>query len=171
MMWTLFLLLLTAAGIYWAIQQKPRGTPPATEPPRIDNELESARRRLAEIMSTCEQNHAEAVHSLLWLAGSDGTVSRQELRIIISFCERQGTSIEKGWGRALDRLNSGLNISTTGGESGALSNIEALRDRPLPYRIAYAGAAEAIAAANKTSNAAKRRLVAAAHALTEHVTS
>lgn len=165
---TLFVFAIIIGGVIYGIFRSPRAaaTKPQPEKP-LSDPLKEARDRLLKIMTICQVDHDEATSSLLWLAGSDGTVSRQELRIIIGFCERQGAPVEKTWGKALEFLNSGLNISVTGGEKGAAANIAALRDKPMSYRIAFVGAVEAIIAANKTSNAAKRRLADSARALVD----
>jgi len=157
------------AVLYGIFQSKPTqqdgGRPPPPQP--LSAPLKTAHERLSKILADCQADHHEAASALLWLAGSDGTVSRQELRIIIGFCERQGARVEKSWGSALDFLNSGLNISVTGGEGGAMANITDLRSKPMSYRIAFVGAVEAIIAANKTSNSAKRRLADAARMLVD----
>lgn len=160
--------LIIAGIIYFAWKQfvqpgmkEGMGTPP---PPR-DNPLQGPLRDLTEAMNKCTAQHDEAVSSLIFMAASDGTVSRQELRIIIGFCERQGTVLGKAWVGACDHLNAGLKLSITGGESGARDNIAALSAKPVGYRAAFLGAAEAIVASNKTTNAAKRRLLEQARGL------
>lgn len=166
-MWILLLVVIIAAiYIYYTYTSNSLPEQPATSR-GISKEIEIAQRRLTEIMDTCTKDHPEAVHALTWMSGSDGTVSRQELRIIIGFCERQGAPIRTGWQSVIDYLNSGLSLSTTGGETGAKENIAALSSKPITYRAAFLGAAEAILAANKTTNAAKRRLVESARKLIE----
>jgi hypothetical protein len=116
-------------------------------------------------MEKCQEAHKEAVLALAWMAPADGIISRQELRIIINFCINQGVHAEQSELQAIEELNKGLNMKTTGGESAALENIKSLMTRPLTYRAAFLGAAEAIAAANKTVNASKKRALNAAREL------
>lgn len=133
--------------------------------PDPNSPLQKALHAMGNAMEKCIADHENAVNALTFMAASDGKVSRQELRIIIGFCERMGTQVGKQWEDACEYLNSGLTISVKGGLSGAEENIAALKDRAINYRAAFLGAAEAIVASNRTSNISKRKLLDQARAL------
>lgn len=165
----LMLVAIAAVILYFGYSQTKRqpSTPEQNTGRGQNNEIALAKQQLAEIMDACTAAHPEAVHALIFIAGSDGTVSRQELRVIIGFCERQGATIKLGWKSVLDYLNAGLQLSITGGEAGAKENIASLSAKPMAYRAAFLGAAEAILAANSTTNKSKRNLVEQARKLIE----
>jgi hypothetical protein len=156
------LLVLIAGGavlIYYIVRaQSSSGPKPAAAPPK-DTPLQIALKQLTSIIDACQESHPHATPALLFIAASDGTVSRQELRIIIGFCERQGSIFSADWSAACEHLNAGININVTGGEAGARDNIADIADKPVKYRAAFLGAAEAIVACNRTTNATKQRLI------------
>lgn len=163
------LLLLVVIGViaYLMIPGGKKQAPQQPDNKPIPNRLQSVADMLSKVISDCESGHPDAFPALAWMAASDGTVSRQELRILIGFCERQGTSIEASWKDALEHLNSGMKMSVGGGEKEATGHISALAEMPINYRAAFLGAAEALAASNRTSSAAKNRILEAARKIIE----
>lgn len=164
-MFLIVVAIVIVGVILWKINSKPSNENLLSNDSVQGNEkalspaLQQALDNLTLIMNKCQVEHELAVLILTWLAASDGTVSRVELRIIIDFCQNQGTVIDNKLISSLDRLNSGLNISVTGKESSIFENIEALKDKPLNYRENFLGAAVAICSSNKTINAAKKRVL------------
>lgn len=163
----LLLLVIIGAIAYLMIPSSKKQTPKQPDSKPITNRLQSAANTLSKVISDCQSSHPDAFPALAWMAASDGTVSRQELRILIGFCERQGTSIEATWKDALEHLNSGMKMSAGGSEKGSIEHISALAKMPINYRAAFLGAAEALAASNRTSNAAKNRILEAARKIIE----
>ena len=131
----------------------------------LSSDLKNSLEQLQRVMNKCQQEHEHAVCALIWLASSDGTISRQEFRVMISFCTRQGTQIEKLDLNSIDKLNSGLNMKISGGENAAIENIAMLKIKSIQYRAAFLGATEAICSANKTINSSKKRFQQAARDL------
>lgn len=133
-----------------------------SEPEKNEN---TALLGLQKVMETCQTDHKHASLALTWLASSDGVISQQELRIIVNFCETQGSHFNKSDLKSIDRLNAGLNMKVTGGEVGALENLAEIRSRDIQYRAAVVAAVDAICLANKTINASKKRFQQAAREL------
>lgn len=156
------LVLIAGGGVliyYIARAQSSSDHPPSVVPQPKDTPLQQALKQLTAIIEACQTDHPHATPALLFMAASDGTVSRQELRIILGFCERQGSVFSSDWSDACEHLNAGININVTGGEAGARDNIADLTDKPVKYRAAFLGAAEAIVACNRTTNTTKQRLI------------
>lgn len=162
-----FIIVVIAAIAIWiyfqfsSVNTESRSNSQSGISPSLQNSLE----KLQRAMGKCQQEHEAATLALTWLASSDGTISRQELRIIVNFCINQGTEIPSSDLAAIDNLNSGLNMKITGGENAALENMAELKSKPMHYRAAFLGATEAICAANKTVNASKKRFLQAAREL------
>lgn len=135
--------------------KKPATTSIAAESESADPLLE-ARRVLKAAMDKCQNDHEAAYQALLWLAGSDGTISKQEARNVLRFCERQATELPAGTYDALEYLNNGMQISTGRTSKEALADLATLADKPIAYRTAFIGAAHAICGGNKRISKAKQ---------------
>lgn len=120
---------------------------------------------LEAAIAQCHDEHPHAAAALFFMAGSDGSISRNELRIILGFCERQGTAIGGEWQTAQDHVNAGIKIQTTDNPASVEQHIAALAAKPIAYRAAFLGAIEAINASSKTSSPTKRRILERAQAL------
>ena len=142
--------IVVIAVILWKVNSKsnndnqPSGNSNQNNSQALPLTLQKSLEDLKLIMDKCQAEHELAVLILTWLAASDGTVSRAELRIIIDFCKNQGTVIENSLISSLDRLNSGLNISVSGKEASVVENIEMLREKSMSYKANFLGAAVAI---------------------------
>lgn len=152
--WVAFVLLRRSDAATDTTTAAPSGAPKA-----ISSEIQDALEALGKLCDTCKAAHDDAFHALVFIAASDGKVSRQEFRIILGFCERMGSDLGGRWPEVVEKLNDGITISIDAREATISEHIEALRNRPVPYRAAFLGAVEAIVASNRTSNATKRRLL------------
>lgn len=132
-----------------------------------DDEFKKAQHTIKAAMDACYADHEPAVHALLWLAGSDGTISKQEARNVFRFCEKQGTALPKGTYDALEYLNNGMHISTNHSLSEALSELATLTAKTIQYRAAFIGAAHAICGGNKRISKAKQDFLDSANRLVE----
>lgn len=165
MTFLLVVALVIVAVILWKINSKSSNESLLPADSAQSNEkflspaLQKALDSLTLIMNKCQAEHDLAVVILTWLAASDGTVSRAELRIIIDFCQNQGTVIDNNLISSLDRLNSGLNISVFGKEASVFEKMEELKEKPLNYRANFLGAVVAISSSNKTINVGKKRVL------------
>lgn len=165
--------LLIVAGLGWYLfrlfNMSDSSTNRAHEPQQQepDNEFEKAQRALKIAMDTCMTEHAPAMEALLWLAASDGTISKQEARNVFRFCERQGTALPDGIDAALDYLNNGINISTKRSPSEVTTDLATLSEKTIQYRAAFIGAAHAICGGNKRISKAKQDFLDRANRLVE----
>lgn len=154
------LLIIGAVALYLMhifkeADSKPPGNTSLIE--RMDDDpIREASRTLKAAMDKCSEDHESAYQALLWLAGSDGTISKQEARNVLRFCERQGTVLPAGTYEALEYLNNGMHISTKRSSSDALSDLAAMGEKTIQYRTAFIGAAHAICGGNKRISKAKQ---------------
>ncbi|MDP1925746.1 MAG: hypothetical protein Q8K57_13310 [Thiobacillus sp.] len=132
-----------------------------------DDPLKKASRTLEAAMHKCSEDHDFALQSLLWLAGTDGTISKQEARNVFRFCERQGTVLPAGTYEALEYLNNGMHISTEYSPSEALSALASMVEKPIQYRAAFIGAAHAICGGNKRISKVKQDFLDRTNVLVE----
>ncbi len=115
-----------------------------------------AQRVMQSAMDTCNAGHANAVQALLWLASSDGTVSKQEARNVFRFCEKQGSMLPAGLADALEHLNNGMSIRSSRTDSAVQNDLAEIAKRPIQYRAAFLGAAHAICGGNKRISKTKQ---------------
>lgn len=163
-----FIILLVLGGAVWAFIQiyKPKDSAPPIQQ-IVDDPLAEARRLLSSALDKCSQDHSSAAPTLLWLAATDGTISKQEARIIFRFCEQQGTTLPSGLSAALEYLNSGMAITAQGSESDVIENLSEIYKKPIPYRAAFIGAAHAICGSNKRISKVKQDFLDRANRLVE----
>lgn len=167
MQMALLIALILFAWIIWRMNQK-RDTEARSASPEADestNRLKQAEHALQAAIASCQENHPHAFKALAWLAASDGTVSKQELRLIFRFCEAQGTQINRDAHEAIDLLNTGLNMSVTGSEKDVHESLSELAGKPLAYKTSFFGAAHALCGTQKRLSQAKQRFLEKAEAL------
>lgn len=163
----IIILIAVVVVIYFKFMKSAH--PPQTSEPRTESawerELREAQQRLSAALSSCQRDHPEAADALCWLAGSDGTVSKQELRILFRFCQEQGTQIEKAAFKDIDNLNAGMSVKVRSTEAQAHQSIAALASKPAAYRLALYGAANKICGSQKRLSETKQRFLKAAEAI------
>lgn len=132
--------------------------PPTTHSVRevADDQIREAHRTLQAAMDVCNTDHPAASQALLWLAASDGTISKQEARNLFRFCEKQGSTLPAGTNDALDYLNNGMSIRTSRTDREVQNDLEEIGARPIQYRAAFLGAAHAICGGNKRISKTKQ---------------
>lgn len=162
--------LLAAGGIAWYISTLFKGDDsraPDIQQQPLDSEFEKAQRTMKAALDICNTEHEPAVQALLWLAGTDGTISKQEARNVFRFCERQGTALPDGTYAALEYLNNGMRLSAGFTPGDALSALVGLTAKPIPYRAAFIGAAHAICGGNKRISKVKQDFLDRADGIVE----
>jgi hypothetical protein len=171
MVTVVILLVIGALALYLTILFKKSDAPPMEQNSDTDNSdnthLREAQRTLTTAMGVCREQHRNAFDALLWLAASDGTISKQETRNLLRFCERHGTTLPDSTYDALEHLNSGVHISFQSSLSEALTDLAALAEKPIQYRAAFIGAAHAICGGNKRISKAKQDFLDRANTLVE----
>lgn len=169
---SIVLTLFAGAGI-WFLLRRAKDTRHHESSRGLIDEIEDDIRRerkehhaaLSAALSACQETHPSAVGALSWLAASDGTVSKQELRVIFRFCEEQGTPIAKAAYRAIDSLNAGMSMEVKATENDALNSISKLTDKPPAYKLAFYGATNKLCGSQKKLSQAKQRFLKSAEAL------
>jgi hypothetical protein len=155
--------LAIVAGIWFYMYIKSnnnRAETPMDETERnIQRALHQDRQILATALGACQTTHKDAVDALSWLAGADGTVSKQELRLIFRFCEAQGTAIDQAAYKAIDKLNAGLSMNIQSTEADAYRSIAALAGKSGAYKMAFYGAANKLCGSQKQQNRTKERFI------------
>ena len=156
-----FLVLLGGLGVLWLLLTygSPAASTDDVPDEVVDGEIKADRETLATALDACQTAHPEVADALSWLAAQDGTVSKQELRIIFQFCEAQGTAINERAYTALARLNSGVSMKVGITEAEALQSIAALASKPVAYRLAFYGAANRLCGSQKNISQAKQRFL------------
>lgn len=132
-----------------------------------DDPIKEAHRILQAAMHVCNTDHPSASQALLWLAASDGTISKQEARNLFRFCEKQGSTLPAGTHDALDYLNNGMSIRTSRTEREVQNDLADIGSKPIPYRAAFIGAAHAICGGNKRISKTKQDFLDQANRLVE----
>lgn len=132
-----------------------------------DDPIEEAHRTLQAAMDVCNTDHAAAAQALLWLAGTDGTISKQEARNLFRFCEKQGSALPNNTNDALEHLNNGMSIRTSRTEIEVEKDLAEIAVRPIQYRAAFLGAAHAICGGNKRISKVKQDFLDRANSLVE----
>lgn len=132
-----------------------------------DDPIREASRILKAAMDRCNEDHAAAVQALLWLAATDGTISKQEARNVFRFCEQQGSTMPPGTSDALEYLNNGMSITSRRTESEVANDLSEIAGRSISYRAAFIGAAHAICGGNKRISTVKRDFLDRANKLVE----
>lgn len=159
---TIVISLLIVFGLVWYVMhlfKAERAQPPRHTYHREQSEddpIREAHRTLQAAMDVCNTDHAAAAQALLWLAASDGTISKQEARNLFRFCEKQGSTLPTGTNDALDYLNNGMTIRTSRTEIEVEKDLAEIAGRPIQYRAAFLGAAHAICGGNKRISKAKQ---------------
>lgn len=160
---SLIFLILLAVIIWFFIRSQSSknlpGTPMDEAERNIQRALHQDRQILATALGACQTTHKDAVDALSWLAGADGTVSKQELRLIFRFCEAQGTAIDQAAYKAIDKLNAGLSMNIQSTEADAYRSIAALAGKPGAYKMAFYGAANKLCGSQKQQNRTKERFI------------
>ena len=166
------IIVVTVVAYFFVMKTRASGTNNAALNKEIeqiesewDKELRESQQHLGAALSACQKDHSLAADALCWLAAADGTVSKQELRVLLRFCEEQGTQINKAAFKAIDNLNAGMSMKVRTTESEAHQAITALSEKPAAYRLAFYGAANKIVGSQKRLSEAKRRFIEAASAI------
>lgn len=120
---------------------------------------ERAQQTLSDALGRCIKEHGHAVDALLWLAGSDGTVSKQEARNMFRFCENQGTSIDKEVYESLEHLNNGMSFKLEKSTPEVMDGVAELAKKEIRYRVAFIGAANAICGGSKRISQTKQKFL------------
>lgn len=165
--------IIAVVVFYFFIMKKTHGSTNQSSPDREiervendwDRELRESQQHLSTALSSCQNDHPQAADALCWLANSDGTVSKQELRILLRFCEEQGTRIDKAAFKAIDNLNAGMSMKVRTTETEAHQAVKTLAGKPAAYRLAFYGAANKICGPQKRISEAKQRFIKAAEAI------
>jgi len=166
--------IIAVAALYFYVVKKTTDTSRSNEAIRRafedtesewEKELRAAQQRLSAALASCQKDHPQAADALCWLAGSDGTVSKQELRILFRFCAEQGTQIDKAAYKDIDNLNAGMSVKVRTTERDAHQSIKALAEKPAAYRLAFYGAANKICGSQKRLSETKQRFIKAAEAI------
>jgi hypothetical protein len=131
--------------------------PPPPEP--TVTPYTSAKHAVHQGIQACQKAHPEATAALLWLANADGSISKQEVRLVFKFCEKFGVTISQDAYNGLDIAPPKDYLSTQGDIESACNLVNALRDKPMPYKVALHGTAHAMAGSNKTTSKAKQTLL------------
>jgi hypothetical protein len=157
-----------AVAVIYFLLKKNRTEPltqEASDESEWEKELRQAQERLNAALIACRQDHPEATESLCWLAGSDGTVSKQELRTVMRFCVEQGTNINQAAFKDIDKLNAGLRVDNSTTEAEAHSLIQKIASRPTGYRVAFFGVANKLCGNQKNISIKKQKFIKAASEL------
>lgn len=101
---------------------------------------------------------SDATSILLTAAQADGKISRDDLRIIVNFCNKHGADISKDWEQPLKHLNSGITMRADGDRTCPESFNE-LAGRPLLYLNALYGALCAMTLGAKRANPTADQLI------------
>lgn len=157
-MGTIIILLLIGMTVLYLIHlSQESDSKPARPVGRPDDgPIREAQRTLQAAIEVCNTDHAAAAQALLWLAGTDGTISKQEARNLFRFCEKQGSTLPAGTSEALEYLNSGMTIQSGRTEREVQNDLADIAARPIPYRAAFLGAAHAICGGNKRISKTKQ---------------
>lgn len=166
----IIIIILVVAGGLWFLMRSRTTRAVADNTIRdikqdIQDERQAHHRALSSALAACQDAHPEAVNALTWLAGADGVVSKQELRLVFNFCEAQGVVLNKSAYKAIDSLNAGMSMQIKATETAAHASIDALASRPPPYKAAFFGTAHKICGSQKRLTAAKERFLKKAEAL------
>lgn len=168
---TVVILLLIGAGLWYVIHKFNGDDASASEADHDTNKIDDRLRKASKILNAaidkCSEDHELAVKSLLWLAGTDGTISKQEARNVFRFCERHGTALPDGTYDALEYLNNGMHISSEYSPRDALSAISGMAAKPIQYRAAFIGAAHAICGGSKRISKVKQDFLDRANGLVD----
>jgi len=156
--------LLIAAGLAWYLRHlfktsdhRHRSDAPQSTPNEIsDDPIEEAERTLQAAISNCRNDHPAAAQALMWLAATDGTISKQEARNIFRFCEQQGTALPPGTYDAIEYLNNGVTLDSSRAESAVRRDLEQLAAMPAKYKVEFFGVASAICGNNKRVSKTKQ---------------
>ena len=133
---------------------------PATEQeaePIIDVNLRRSVEHLREVITECQDTCGDATAILITAAQADGKVSRDDLRVIIKFCLKQGASIRSDWPDVIGRLNAGVSLNVTG-DRECSESFEALECRPTLYLNTLYGALTALTMSAKRKNRVAEQL-------------
>lgn len=112
-------------------------TPAAPEPP---GRLVKAAEAINAVVGRCRVEHGGAFDALAMIANADGKVSREDLEILVWFCERQGTQVGKEWRKHLPLLNAGVSMDVLTSNS-VQQVVGQLADRPVSYLCDFYAAA------------------------------
>ncbi len=166
----IFIPLLAIAALIWFFIRAFKPDAPKqtqyqhTEAPQRDP-MKEASKALQQCLGLCQDQHPEAVNALLWIAATDGTVSKQEARNVFRFCEMQGTPVTDAVYDALEYLNSGMRFTTSRSGDDVKKDFSILREKPVAYRAAFIGAAHAICGNAKKMSKTKREFLTRAEGL------
>lgn len=130
-----------------------------------DDPIDEAHRILRAAVTQCRQDHPPAAQALMWLAATDGTISKQEARNIFRFCEQQGSTMPPGTHDAIEYLNNGVTFESSRSEQAVQSDLNELAEKPIEYRAAFLGAAHAICGGNKRISKVKQDFLDRANAM------
>lgn len=130
-----------------------------------DDPIDEAHRILQSAVTQCRQDHPPAARALLWLAATDGTISKQEARNIFRFCEQQGSTMPPGTHAAIEYLNNGVTLDSSRSEQTVQRDLTELAGKPIEYRAAFLGAAHAICGGNKRISKVKQDFLDRANAM------
>ena len=164
----LLVLIIVMFGLWWLWDTFRKSDAPVparreTASTNYESEAENERQRalsiLSDALNNCLSDHAQAVDALLWLAGSDGTVSKQEARNVFRFCEQQGTQIGKEVYAALEHLNNGMSFKLRKSTPEVMDGVAQLAGKEMRYRVAFIGAAHAICGGSKRISAVKQKFL------------
>lgn len=164
------ILLLIIFGLAWYLYRKFNNT---HEKPAqfqvIDQPVEGpivkARRTIKAAIDQCNNEHGPAMQALLWLAATDGTISKQEARNIFRFCEQQGSVLPPGTYDAIEYLNAGVELTSSRADDLVRKDLHELAGKSNRYKIEFIGVAHAICGSNKRVSKAKQAFLDTAKGL------
>ena len=123
--------------IIYLILKKPtpsaqiRDSPAENEPSVIPNN-QVAIDALTRVTKACQDSGGDGFSSLIVAASADGKVSRDELRIIMWFCEARGAKFSDEDVSYVSKLNSGVSLNVSSSAGTAANIISDCSDFDLP---------------------------------------
>lgn len=164
----LFLLLILAAIIYWAVSKKPNppkplrteeAAKPAAEPAQPPEPLADPAAPFRARVAQWQKDHYEAFLLLAMTAMADGKTSREEMRLMARFFAEQGDPASDDELAGIDYLNAGLSLRIAGTPDAA-DLLGGMSDRPRGYLLGLYGTLYALTGA-KRPNARNAALLGA----------
>jgi len=160
-----WLAIQKAKSVTATINTANQATEVISQPAPARTPYTAAKYEVGQAMLNCQKSHPEATSALLWLANADGSISKQEVRLIFKFCEKFGVTIKEDAYKGLDIAPPKDYLGTRGDLEGACNLLRSLRDKPMPYKAALHGAAHAMAGSNKSTSKAKQSFLDTAESL------
>lgn len=117
----ILIFIIIVIAILYFISKKPTTTPAPTNESAADSppDHQAAVDALTRVTNACQKFGGDGFSSLIVAASADGKVSRDELRIIMWFCEAVGAQFSDEDTTYISKLNAGVNLSVNSSAGGA----------------------------------------------------